>query len=176
MLLYYPFWMFMGFTIHFYIIFGTNLLPEAQPKLLFFSISVFLRKGISSGVQMEWNLQESCFWNKRNPGDLEWTSRSSWGGHKGARRAPGGAPPASCAPCGSPDRPPLPIYICVPWKHPGAPWNPISIAATFCTREIPSWGLFRRSVGGGICHGGLLHQHHSLSDELWVVYHRPSGP
>ena len=26
MLLYYPFWMFMGFTIHFYIIFGTNLL------------------------------------------------------------------------------------------------------------------------------------------------------
>ena len=36
MLLYYPFWMFMGFTIHFYIIFGTNLLTEAQPKLLFF--------------------------------------------------------------------------------------------------------------------------------------------
>ena len=28
--------MFMGFTIHFYIIFGTNLLTEAQPKLLFF--------------------------------------------------------------------------------------------------------------------------------------------
>ena len=26
MLLYYPFWVFMGFTLHFYIIFGTNLL------------------------------------------------------------------------------------------------------------------------------------------------------
>ena len=26
MLLYYPFWMFMGFIIHFYITFGTNLL------------------------------------------------------------------------------------------------------------------------------------------------------
>ena len=26
----------MGFTLHFYIIFGTNLLTEAQPKLLFF--------------------------------------------------------------------------------------------------------------------------------------------
>ena len=26
MLLYYPFWMFMGFTLHFYIIFGINLL------------------------------------------------------------------------------------------------------------------------------------------------------
>ena len=27
--------MFMGFTLHFYIIFGTNLLTEAQPVLLF---------------------------------------------------------------------------------------------------------------------------------------------
>ena len=27
--------MFMGFAKHFYIIFGTNLLTEAQPKLLF---------------------------------------------------------------------------------------------------------------------------------------------
>ena len=26
MLLYYPFWMFMGFILHIYIIFGTNLL------------------------------------------------------------------------------------------------------------------------------------------------------
>ena len=37
---------------------------------------------------------------------------------------------------------------------------------TFSTREIPSWGLFRRSAGGGIDHGGLLHQHHSLSDDV----------
>ena len=36
MLLYYPFWMFMGFILHIYIIFGTNLLTEAQPVLLFF--------------------------------------------------------------------------------------------------------------------------------------------
>ena len=36
MLLYYLFWMFMGFTIHFYIIFGTNQLTGGQPKLLFF--------------------------------------------------------------------------------------------------------------------------------------------
>ena len=35
---------------------------------------------------------------------------------------------------------------------------------------------FRRSAGGGIDHGGLLHQHHSLSDDVWVFYHRPSGP
>ena len=41
-----------------------------------------------------------------------------------------------------------------------------STAATFCIREILSWGLFRSSAGGGIYHGGLLHQHHSLSDEV----------
>ena len=38
MLLYYPFWMFMGFILHIYIIFGTNLLLEAQPILLFFCL------------------------------------------------------------------------------------------------------------------------------------------
>ena len=79
----------------------------------------------------------------------------------------GGAP----APLGSPPilvAPPtyfFLIYIHLPRKHPGAPRNPISTAATFCTREIPSWGLFRRSAGWGIDHGGILHQHHSLSDE-----------
>ena len=58
------------------------------------------------------------------------------------------------------------IYIHIPRKHLGAPRNPISTAATFCTQEIPSWGLFRSFAGGGIDHGGLLHQHHSLSDDV----------
>ena len=48
--------------------------------------------------------------------------------------------------------------------------------APLVLNQISSWGLFRRSAGGGIDHGGLLHQHHCLSDEAWVVYHRPSGP
>ena len=38
MLLYYPFWIFMGFTLHIYIIFGTNILTEAQLVLLFFCL------------------------------------------------------------------------------------------------------------------------------------------
>ena len=38
MLLYYLFWKFMGFILHFYIIFGTNLLTEGQCKLLFFCL------------------------------------------------------------------------------------------------------------------------------------------
>ena len=89
------------------------------------------------------------------------------GGPRGWRARPGGKrPPPSWAPHGSTDLPLLSIYTHIPQKHPGAPRNPISTAATFCTREIPSWGLFRHSAGGGVDHGGLLHQHHSLSDDV----------
>ena len=41
MLLYYLFWMFMGFTKHFYIIFGTNLLTQSPVSVPIFSL--FLR-------------------------------------------------------------------------------------------------------------------------------------
>ena len=83
MLLYYSFWMFMGFTLHIYIIFGTNLLTGGPARIVvFLPILVFRRKGISNGVQTEWNLQERDFWNKRDPGDLEWTSRNKRGGHE----------------------------------------------------------------------------------------------
>ena len=36
MLLYYPFWMFMGFTLHFYIFFGTNLLTGGPTRIAVF--------------------------------------------------------------------------------------------------------------------------------------------
>ena len=77
-----------------------------------------------------------------------------------------GTPPPSWAPRGSTDLLLPPIYTYVPRNHPGATRKPNSTAATFCTREIPSWGLFWCSVEGGIDHGGLLHQHHGLSDEV----------
>ena len=78
----------MGFIIHFYIIFGTNLLTEGLVQIaVFLPFSVFRRKGISNGVQTEWNLRESYFWNKRDPEDLEWMSRKKRGGHKAGRRA-----------------------------------------------------------------------------------------
>ena len=42
MLLYYPFWMFLGFTLHFYIIFGTNLITGGPARIaVFLPISVF---------------------------------------------------------------------------------------------------------------------------------------
>ena len=88
MLLYYPFWMFMGFILHIYIIFGTNLLTGGLARItVFLPISVFRRKGISNRIQTEWNLREDLFWNKCNPGDLEWRSRKPRGGHEVGGRA-----------------------------------------------------------------------------------------
>ena len=94
MLLYYLFWMFMGFIIHFYIIFGTNLLTGGPAQnCCFLPISVFRRKGISNGVQTEWNLRERDFLNEQDPGDLDPTSRNKGGGHEvgGAPTSPGRA-------------------------------------------------------------------------------------
>ena len=38
MLLYYPFWMFMGFILHIYIIFGTNLLTGGPSHIAVFCL------------------------------------------------------------------------------------------------------------------------------------------
>ena len=171
--------MFMGFTLHFYIIFGTNLLTGGPAQIVvFLPILVFRRKGISNGVQMEWNLRERSFLNKHDPEDSEWKLRNKRGGHKGARRAPyrWARPPPSWAPRASTDLLLPPTYTHVPRKHQKRPRKTISTAVNFCIREIPSWSLRRRSARGGIDHGGPLHHLQGLSDELWVVYHRPLGP
>ena len=44
----------MGFILHIIIIFGTNLLTEGPARIaIFLPISIFRRKGISNGVQMD---------------------------------------------------------------------------------------------------------------------------
>ena len=83
MLLYYLFWMIMGFIIHFYITFGTNLLTEGPAHIVvLLPVSVFRRKGISNGVQTEWNLRQSYFLEEYHLGDLESTSEDPRGGHE----------------------------------------------------------------------------------------------
>ena len=51
MLLYYPFWMFMGFILHIYIIFGTNLLTggPAHIAIFFCLFQYFEQKEYQSG-------------------------------------------------------------------------------------------------------------------------------
>ena len=96
MLLYYLFWMFLRFILYIIIIFGTNLLTGGPAHIaVFLPISVFWRKGISNGVQTEWNLRERDFWNERDPEDLECKSRSSRSGHERVGRPP----PIGRAPC-----------------------------------------------------------------------------
>ena len=131
----------------------------------FLPISVFRRNIISNGVQTEQNLRERDFLTERDPGDLDPTPRSARGGHEGGGRPPGRAP-CLVGPCCSTDILLHPIYTYVPPSDHIRSQKPNCTAATFCLREIPSWGLFRNSTGEGIHHGGLLHQHHSLSDEV----------
>ena len=134
MLLYYPFWMFMGFTLHFYIIFGTNLLTGGPARIIVFCLFWCLEeKEYQTESKRNETFGSESFWNKRNPGDLEWTSRSSRGGHKAGGRAP-----TLVAPRGSLDLHPSPIYIYVPRKHPGAPRKTISMPGTLVAASVTS--------------------------------------
>ena len=61
----------MGFIIHFYIIFGTNLLTGGPAQICcFIAISVFRRKGISNGVETERNQLEKLFLEGNPPDGL----------------------------------------------------------------------------------------------------------
>ena len=167
----------MGFNMLLYIIFGTNLLTGGPvPVAVFCLFQCFEGKG----YQMESKRNENFTRILLGTNTIQETLSGSQRRHEASTRQAGaprgvGASPPSWAPRSSTDLLLSPIYTLIPWKHLGDPRNHFSTTATFCTREIPSWGLFRRSAGRGIDHGGLLHQHHSLSDDVWVVYHRPSG-
>ena len=177
MLLYYLFWMFMGFILHIYIIFGTNLLTggPAYIGVFFAYFSISKKRNIKqspNGMKPlgVWFLERT--WSRGLGVQVKKQPRRP----RDRRAPPVGLAPVSWAPRASTDVLLPPIYVHGPRKHPGAPRNTISTAVTFCIREISSWSLRQHSAGGGIDHGGLLHQHPCPSDELWVVYHRPTGP
>ena len=148
-MLYYNFW--LGFIIHFYIIFGTNLLTGGPAQnCCFFAYFSVSQKTVSNGVQAEWNLRE-C-----DPEDLDPTSRHQPGRHEvGGAPTPQARPPPSWGPCCSTDVLLPPIYTYVPPNYQIRSQNPNSTAATFCTREIPSWGLFRRPGEGALITEGF---------------------
>ena len=110
----------------------------------------------------------TCFSQQPRPGRLGPYVKTQKRRPRGRGRAyPHQArPPPSWAPCCYTDILLPPIYTYVPPNDQIRSQEPNSTTATFCIHEIPSWGLFRSSVGEGIDHGGLLHQHHSPSDEV----------
>ena len=75
----------MGFIIHFYIIFGTNLLIQSPvPVSVFFLVLEFQEKE----YQTEKNSRDDFSWTRRYPGGLE----CMLGKPRGGTRS-GGAPP-----------------------------------------------------------------------------------
>ena len=173
MLLYYLFWMFMGFNLHFYIILGTNLLTGGPTRIVvyFCLFQCFEEKEYQTESKRNETFGSVIFGTNVIQETWIW----SQGSFKVATRQ-GDVPPPSWAPHGSTDLLLSPIYTHIPRKHPGSRRNTVSDTITFCIREIPSWRLCQCSARGGIDHGGPLHHHQGLSYELWVVFHRPSGP
>ena len=92
--------MIMGFIIHSYITFGTNLLTGGPSHIaVLLPISVFRRKGISNGVQTESNLRQRDFLEDYHPGDLKFTSEDTRGAQEiGGRPSPTGRAPLSRGP------------------------------------------------------------------------------
>ena len=155
----------MGFIIHFYIIFGTNLLTGGPAQIVVFCpFQCFAEKEYQTESKRNETFGNVIFgtnviqrtWSLRQEINQEST-------RQGGAPTPWARPPPSWAPRSSTDLLLPTIYTYVPPNHQQRSQNPMSTAAIFCTHEIPSWGLFRSSAGGGIDHGGLLHQHHSLS-------------
>ena len=116
--------MFMGFTLHFYIIFGTNLLTEGPTRtVVFFAyFSVSKKRNIKrspNGMKHSGPIFLEQMQTRRLGVDVKQQARRPRGCP--ARPLGLGAPPPSWAPRASIDLLLPPIYTHVPRKHPGAP-------------------------------------------------------
>ena len=158
----------MGFIIHFYIIFGTNLLTEGPVQIVvFLPISVFRRKGISNRMKPlgEWFLEQT--WSRGLVVDVKKQTRRPRG--REARLPPW----ARHHPCGPLPAPPtdffllyIPIYPeNIQEHHRSAVPPPKAFVATENqSRPVPA--PCRR---GESLSDGHLHHPGTLHDEEGVV-------
>ena len=110
MLLYYLFWMFMGFIKHFYITFGTNLLTQSPVLVFVFSLFFsFVEKEYQTESKRNENFGKVIF----GTGAIQrtWSPRQE-SNEEGTRQ--GARPPPSWAPRGSPGILLPPIYLHIP--------------------------------------------------------------
>ena len=117
MLYYILFWTLLGFIIHFYVIFGTNLLTGGPAHIanFFAYFSVSKKRNIKHSPNGMKPLGELFFgmeaiqetWSRRQ-GSFEEATR------QGGAPYPLGVHPPSWAPRGSPDRLLSPIYVHIP--------------------------------------------------------------
>ena len=118
MLLYYLFWMLMGFILHFYIIFGTNLLTGGPAQIAVFCLfQCFVEKEYQTESKRNETFGKVIFWNGSNPGDLECISGKQRGRHEAGGRA---YPPGRALhPCGPLVAPPTYFFLLYILTYPG---------------------------------------------------------
>ena len=163
MLLYYPFWMFMGFTLHIYIIFGTNLLTGGPAHIaIFFCLFQYFEE---KEYQTESKRNETFGSNLFGTNMIQRTWSGSQETKEAATRVPS-APPTLVGPLGV-HRPTSSSYIypCTPKTLDATTKNYFHRRNHLYPRDPileTSPALHRR----GNRPRGILHQHHSPSDEL----------
>jgi len=151
----------------FYIIFGTNLLSKGPVLVPVSVFSIFLSLAEKEyQTEFKRNKTSRCFFlHQKTPRRLGVQVRRATRRREGWRARPRGAPPTLWDPRDSSDLDLCPMNSDIFQNHQTHPRKHFSTATTFCSREIPSWGIFRHPAGGGIDHAGLVHQHHCPSDE-----------
>ena len=139
MLFYYLFWMIMGFIIHFYIIFGTNLLTRGPAQNCFFA---YFRVSKKRNIKRSPNgMKPSGTWfshrtipRRLGPYVKQPTGRPRGRGHT----YPPGAPSTLMGPSWL-HRPTSSSYIYLHTPNDQIrSQNPNSTAVTFCIHKIPS--------------------------------------
>jgi len=94
MLLYYLFWMFMGFTLHIYIIFGTNLLTGGPTHIVFFLFQYFEEKEYQTESKCNETFRSVIF----GTNVIQRTWSASQEAVEAATRVEGAPTPTGCAP------------------------------------------------------------------------------
>ena len=167
--------MFMGFIIHFYIIFGTNLLTRGQPRFavlcLFQCFEEKKYQTESKRNEINWR---SYFWKETRLMDLDPTSEDTGGAHEGGGCAH--PPRARPLPRGAPVAPPTYSF------HPYIPTYPKTIKnqdksgvpppqASVATKNLLGAHSGTLPEGESIT-GGHLHHTGAIHDEEGVVHPR----
>ena len=95
MLYYLLFWMFMGFIIHFYIIFGTNLLTGGPAQIAIFCLfECFAEKEYQTESKRDETFGSDLFGTNANQGT--WSGRHATS--EAVMRVPGAPPGVGCVP------------------------------------------------------------------------------
>ena len=146
----------MGFIIHFYIIFGINLLTGDPTQICcFMPILVFRGKGISNGVKTEQNQLEKLFLEGKQPRELGVHVRGDTGCPRGwgARPPPRARPLPRGAPVAPPTYPLHPYILLYPKTsrtedRSGVPPPQASIATK--NQSGPCSGTCRRGIPSSV--------------------------